>query len=241
MSNAYTAGDELTADALNNPTDSYWYSQTVYFTGSGTFTKGNYPGLRAVRVRAVGGGGGGGGAATTAGGQASCGANGASGGYCEKFILAASLGTNETVTIGAAGSQGSAGNNSGGTAGNTSFGSHVTAGGGGGGGGGPAGTGSASSTGGTGGTATGGDINIVGVAGANTWINAGAVSFMPLTSASPGGFGSSSRPSTTDTGGGGATGAGYGGGGGGGFLNPSQTQVTGGAGSAGIVVVDIFF
>jgi hypothetical protein len=45
------------------------FKEAVYFTSNGTFTKADYPWLRAIRVRLVGGGGGGGGCATTSANQ----------------------------------------------------------------------------------------------------------------------------------------------------------------------------
>lgn len=139
--------------------------QITRFTGSGTYTK--PPWLKFAVVKGVGGGSGGGGTAGGASGQTAAAAGGGSGGYCEKLIFAASIGATETVTIGAAGTGGTAGNNAGSAGGNTTFGSHFTANGAATGGtGGAAGTASIRSDGpGLGGTATGGDINIPGESG----------------------------------------------------------------------------
>lgn len=106
------AGDLLVIGGIGGP--GYTLAETVYFTSSGTFTKADYPGLRAIRVRMVGGGGGGSGcAAASSATTASIGGSGWGAGYAESFILAADLDTTEAVTVGAAGSGGSAGANDG--------------------------------------------------------------------------------------------------------------------------------
>jgi hypothetical protein len=82
----------------------YRYNSTVYFTSNGTFTKADYPWLRAIRVRLVGGGGGGGGVAATASTTASAGTGGGGGGYAERFYTnVSSLGASVSVTVGAGG------------------------------------------------------------------------------------------------------------------------------------------
>lgn len=85
------------------------------FTSSGTWTKpstGTY-----ARVQVWGGGGGGGSSNTNAGG-------GGGGSYKEAVFLLSSLGSTESVTIGAGGSGSTGG--AGGGGGSTSFGSHLT-------------------------------------------------------------------------------------------------------------------
>lgn len=69
-----------------------------------------------AEVEVQGGGGGSGGTSSAS----NLGSGGSSGGYARKIIAAASLGSTETVTIGAAGTAGGAG-------GTTSFGAHVSA------------------------------------------------------------------------------------------------------------------
>ena len=114
------------------------------FTSSGTWTKPG--GCTQVMVELVGGGGGGNGA-TPGGG----------GGYSKRFVTS-SLGSTETVTIGAGGSVNANG-------GDSSFGSWLT------GGGGKSGGNS-----GTGGTASSGDINIPGQDGeANTGLGGNSI------------------------------------------------------------------
>lgn len=104
------------------------YVQTVTFTSSGTFTKATYPWLKTVRVMLVGGGGGGGSIVDSSGTNRGYAGGGASGGYSEKWITVASLGTSETVTIGAGGTGGASGGANNGTdGGDTSFGSHCSA------------------------------------------------------------------------------------------------------------------
>lgn len=99
----------------------------VYFKTSGTFSKGTYPGLYAIEVEVVGGGGGTAGLAATDATHFAFGAGGAGGGYARVVILAASLGTNETVTIGAGGTAGTTSGSDGGDGGTTSFGAFVSA------------------------------------------------------------------------------------------------------------------
>lgn len=95
----------------------YRFGGYVYFTSSGTFDKANYPGLRAVLVECQGGGGAGGGRSASS----SVGAGGGGGGYARALVTEPSLGTSETVTVGAGGTgvSGAAGN----AGGNTTFGS----------------------------------------------------------------------------------------------------------------------
>jgi hypothetical protein len=100
--------------AAVNGTAVYRFVTTVYFTSSGTFTKADYPWLRAIRVKCQGGGGGGGGAATTGVGQQAISSGGAGGAYAESFITnIAGLDASVTVTRGAGGTGGAAGNNAG--------------------------------------------------------------------------------------------------------------------------------
>jgi hypothetical protein len=239
MSNAYTAGDELTADALNNPTGSYWYSETVEYTGSGTFQKANYPGIRAIKIRVQAAGGGSGGCATNAAGNTSCASGGGGGSYGEKFILASALSASETVTVGAGGSAGSAGANAGGVGGTSSFGSHVTAVGGGAGNAGATGSTLASVGGGAGGTCTGGDVNIPGGDADNGLRNSATV-VMPSGGGNAilAGRKRATNGTTSQAGGVGLT---YGGGASGAYAYASQTQAAGALGGAGIILVDVLF
>lgn len=233
------------AVAWEAPRSGYIYSQTVYYTASGTFSKASYAGIKAVRVRVAGAGGGGGGGATTGANQWASGGGGGGGAYTEKFIVAASLGASETVTVGSAGAAGSAGANSGSTGGSSSFGAHCAA------SGGSGGTGAAVSTSvfgdaaGAGGTVTtAGDLNIPGQRGSvgftipnsvPNYFNAAIGSGGGDSLLGTGGVARSTTSALT-----GYPGGDYGGGGGGGIVTESSTQQAGGAGADGIVIVDIF-
>jgi hypothetical protein len=106
----------------------YRYVDTVYYTSNGTFSKGDYPWLRAIRVKCVGGGGGGGGTGTTGAGVTTNAASGGGGAYAESFITdIAGLDASVTVTRGNAGAGGAAGANAGSNGGQASFGALVAA------------------------------------------------------------------------------------------------------------------
>jgi len=105
----------------------------VHFTSSGSFSKGAYAGIKAVEVEVIGAGGGSGAARATSGSQISFGCGGGGGGYGHGFILAGSLASSETVTVGAGGIAGTSGSPDGGTGGASAFGAFVNAAGGGGG------------------------------------------------------------------------------------------------------------
>lgn len=227
------------------------YVGTRFYTSSGTFVKadpfgdGSFDGakLRAIRVRMVGGGGGGGGCVATDAGQNAAAGAGGSGAYAESFITnIAGLATSETVTRGDGGTGGTAGANSGSVGGNSSFGTLVVAPGGGGGGGSgtfpvprilgtPGGGGSS-------GSATG-DIVADGSSSARNFC---IVADFVTTALAPASALSGSRvPAGTATGANGLAGLPFGGAGGGGLNAQSQaTARAGGAGAAGIVIVDVF-
>lgn len=212
----------VNATATAGGTDAYRYVDTVYFTSSGTFTKADYPWLRAIRVKCQGAGGGGG-AGTI---DYRCGSGGGGGAYAEDFITdIVSLSASETVTVGAKGLGGVAASGSSGGA--SSFGSVVVCGGGAFGvvptnAGGAGGTVSTSneliingSNGGWGGQYTDGGNGL------------GGHSFL--------GFGA---PNSI-AGGGGLPGLPYGGGGSGGYRFTSTTR-QGGDGADGIVIVELY-
>jgi hypothetical protein len=230
------------ADYVEN---GFRFAGTRYFTSSGTFAKANPLGtgdigLRAVRVRAVGGGGGGGGCAATAAGQLAGGGAGAGGEYAEVFLLA-TFASSITVTVGAAGTGGAAGNNAGTAGGTSSFGTIEAAGGASGSGqgaltissrhGANSGT---SGTGGTGGT----DLRVPGGGGISS------VLFQETVMSATGGnsaLGAATRPTRTATGTNGNAANVYGvGGGGGANASDQATARTGGNGSAGIVIVELY-
>lgn len=185
-------------------------------------------GLRFITVRGVSGAGGGGGITNTQ----NYGAGGGAGGYCEKTITAASLGTTETVTVGVAGTAGAGTGGDGGAGGSTSFGTHCTITGGAGGEG-----GGGTNVGGAGGVSTGGDVNITGEKG-----QTGGGTTTTLVSLGDGGDsmlgkgGANSRLSQTGVGG---TGVGYGAGGGG--ASDESADTAGGPGTQGYVIVTEFY
>jgi hypothetical protein len=243
MSQYVTAGDELTPALLNNPANSFWFSQRVIFTGSGTFSKGSYPGLRAIRVKCIGGGGGSGGAGATAAAQGATSGGAAGGTYAEKWLLAAALGTNETVTVGAAGTAGAATPTTGGDGGNSSLGTLCIATGGKGSG---AATASGTVTGSSGGLAdsTGsvGDLIIQGEDGSDGRHDAAGLRINDACGGASGrGYGYGRSESNTTASAAGLPGVVYGGGASGAHNQASQSAVAGAAGSLGLVIVDVYF
>lgn len=202
------------------------------YTSSDTWSKPT--GLQYVIAETVGGGGGGGGVAGDAA-EASAAGGGGGGGYAKGRIAAASLGSTEAVTIGAAGTAGAAGLNNGGNGGNSSFGAHVTGAGGTGGTGGDSVTASAAVAGGAGGAGAGSgdDYNVTGQTG-----QAGYT--VTSIAAIPGAGGDSmlgkgGRSATQN--GAGAAGTGYGAGGSGAAALNDNTDRAGAAGTAGLVIV----
>src|SRR5690606_1045796 len=105
-------GTNITVDATDpaNPivgvANGYTYGGTVYFTSSGTFDKGDYPGLKAIMVEMVGGGGGAGGSAATGANQTAAAPGGGAGAYARSFILESDLASSEAVTVGTGGAGG---------------------------------------------------------------------------------------------------------------------------------------
>lgn len=225
-----------------NAVSGFRYSGMILFTSSGTFTKANYPGLKAVRIRVVGGGGGGGAAAAASTGNHSTGGGGGGGGYAEKIIPAVSLFSDETVTVGAGGTGGTSGG-SGNSGGTSSFGTHGVA------------------TGGSGGGSVSNNSLMVGAVGGDGGIGVAGGPVGILTAGSPGGIGngyatlSHGAPGGSSVlGGGGAgvytpggaaeitgtAGGKYGGGGGGASVNANGSSRNGGLGAQGIVIVEVY-
>lgn len=206
---------------------------TVKTTGT-SFTTGATTNTIFVRLQAGGGAGGGG--ATAAVSAASAG-GGASGGYAEKtFTVTPS--TAYTYAIGAAGAAGTAGNNPGGDGGNSTFAvgaTTVTA------FGGPGGVGMAATTtiisvlGGASPTiSTNGDVNCGGAHGEPGLAFTGLIGNSGAGGSSIFGAGANGRI----TAGAGTTGVGYGAGGSGGLVVNNSSAVAGGAGLAGIIIID---
>jgi hypothetical protein len=214
--------------------------ETIYYTSNATFTKATYPWLRAMRVRLVGGGGGGGGAATTGASENAIGGHGGGACYAESFITdIAGLSASITITCGAGGAGGSAGANGGTGGGVSSFGSLVSANGGlEGGAGVSAAAGLQSFRNNSDGNATGtGDLVIPGSASQPSYyVNSTSL----MTSASGASFlGGARRGSAAN--GNGIAGRDFGGGGTGGANTQNQaTARSGGAGGAGIVIVELY-
>lgn len=204
------------------------------FTGSGTYTP--TTGMLYCTIEVCGGGGGSAGCPTTGVGQVVAAGGAGGGGYSRKTVSAATIGTSQTVTIGAGGTAGSAGANPGGAGGTSSLGAIVSASGGGGSGqGAPAGPGTQAGAGaGAGGVGSSGDFNVTG--------NSGGQGYMQGTSilASGGSSGSSyfgGGQYNTVIGTSPVAGSLYGGGANGGAFGASTTQSAGAAGGAGIIVI----
>lgn len=215
------------------------YMQTVRYTSSGTFTKSDYPGLKAMRVRVQAPGGAGGGSAASSGARNSKGGGGGGGGYAERFITDIdSLDAIINVTIGVpgAGTPGAGG----GTGGTTSFGSLCVATGGSGGSTVVLTSVAIGAQGGAGGIGTVGDILIGGGAGSNGF-GSGARGMGGTGGSSVlGGGGSGQNAGSDPQSLRGAAGRAYGGGGGGAVSTGSGAAAAGGAGGAGIVIVELY-
>ena len=238
--------DRITLDSTfeqlaNSLGPGYFYVDTLYFTSNDTFSKATYPWLRAVIVKVQGGGGAGGGAAETAAGEASHGGGGAGGGYAEKRILADTLGASESITIGAAGAVSAGG--VGGAGGSTSFGTHAS---GAGGSGGPIRAATSSNQYPSSSVATGGDgvatggLVIPGQPGSPS-LNVGTISSTVLGGNGGGSrLGSGGRGRVIESSSAAMVGRGYGAGGGGNGNSASNPARNGGAGTAGIVIVELY-
>jgi hypothetical protein len=189
-------------------------------------------GLKYLMVELVGGGGGGGGADVAGGGAG----GGGGGGYSRKIIAVASLGSTETVTIGAGG-LGAGSGGQGGTGGTSSFGSHLSATGGGGGGG-NLNNANTFTAGGDGGVGSSGDINIAGgdgfaCLGATDGVDAGGHGGSSY-------FGGGARELTGNQTG--KDGVCYGSGGSGGSDDDGASSGNnGGAGATGVVIVTEYY
>lgn len=181
------------------------------------------------KVTLVGGGGQGGGSGTTSG---QVGGGGGSGGLIVLYLSYVSGQNSFTYTVGTAGSGAAAG-----AAGNSGTDTTViyngityTAGLGSG--------GSLNSTGGAGGTATGGTLNLVGGAGDNGGVMAATSNFIGNGANTPLGLGYGGRMPVTAGGATGNAGVGYGAGGSGGRTGTGTTSRAGGAGTAGVIIVE---
>jgi hypothetical protein len=208
---------------VNGGTTTYQFAQTIYYTtvGTATFTKASYPWLRAIKVKCQGGGGGGAGAGSSGSAPA-----GGGGGYAESFITdIAGLASSITITVGGGGAGGAAGANAGANGSNSSFGSTVV-----GNGGVQSDTGNIRGGGSTGGT---GDLIIFGQPGQGFFPTSQHTSMGGSSALGAGAQGNFSNINRA-----GNAGTGYGGGGGGGAYVNANTA--GGAGSQGIVILELF-
>lgn len=209
---------------------------TQVFTASGTWSRPT--GVKSVVVEVLGAGGGGGGSNS---GTLSffSGSGGGAGGYARKWIDVTNIATS-TITIGAAGSGGSAGSNNGsaGTASSWVDGSNTVTG-----GGGSPGLGSSRDfqPGGTGGSASGGDFNVVGNGGGWSWVN---TSTFTVSGSGGGSVFGGGAPGTVFDGAGtnqaAGVAGGFGAGGSGATTTRSTTNEPGGNGGGGLILVREF-
>jgi len=142
------------------------------YTASDTWNKPANLDFVIVLVVGAGGGGGGGGTETTGVGQVAAAGGGGAGGASIKKVAAASLGSSETVTVGAGGTAGD-GTSAATGGGTSSFGAHCSATGGAGGSTGTASSGSGIFVGGLPGLGADGDLNLEGGAGGTSNIIGG--------------------------------------------------------------------
>lgn len=248
---AETVLDDATVKDMRNTLGVRGLIGVQVFTTSGTWTM--PANTLSVEIICVGGGGGSGGADATSGAAplACTGGGGGGGSYAYNYLDASGIGAAETVTVGAAGIQGSAAGGNGGAGGVTTFGAHVNAGGGNGGSGAVQVGGFRNGQGGAGGVAATGAIKINGGDGGAglAVVNDGAGYMFAMRGdggPSAGGFGGLRKVSTLaitsqNIQANGQAGYEYGGGGIGavdmGLTNNPAQGASGGGGRAGIVIV----
>ena len=203
-------------------------------TATGTWTRPTN--CKRVRAIAVGGGGGGAGSANASASQVAYGTSGGGGGYAEIWLDVTAI-SSVSVTVGAAGAGGASGANNGTAGGSSSFGTHAVAGGGSGGVTAASGTSVVQSNGAAGGVPTAGDIQINGEQGGPFVRLSGTSAFMFCNGGNSG--------HAMGTGGGapafnasGNAGTGYGAGGSGCSSSNAGGAQAGGAGTAGVVIVE---
>jgi len=205
-----------------------------YYTAGATWTKPD--GLKYVIVEVQAGGGGGGGGSRS-GSNVSIGYGGGAGGYSRKKIMAADLGSTETVTVGSGGAGATGG--SGGNGGNSSFGSHCTANGGSGGSR-YYGTATSGYYDGTPGAAAGtGDFAIGGGDGGKAERDSGNPNQLFAGDGGNSFYGGGGSGAVAN--GNGRAAKAYGGGGGGGACFTNSAAQNGGAGGGGIVIVHEYY
>ena len=233
----YDGVDVVLLDQL--PADKAQPVNIVVISASGTYTK--PAGLKYALIKVQAGGGGGGGANSTPANQANSASGGGGGGYAESMFPSASIAASVSVVVGAGGAGGVLTGGNGQAGGASSFGSLVTA------AGGAGGTGITTATGGSirgqggagaGGTAVGVIVRVggnggIGVVATTTSFGGagGGSAFSPQTNGAIEGL---VGPSASTYGGGGA-GAAEGG-------SPVITSGRmGGAGKAGVVIIEEYF
>ena len=255
-SNNLAITTNATTDTVTFGVNGYTLEGVYYFTSSNT--NWSIPsGTRYIRIKAVGGGGGGGGAATTTTNQWASGAGGGAGAYVEVY---GPVGANTVlyISVGSGGSGGSAGNNNGVTGGNsivrfTNISGTLLcqANGGSGGVGSAAGTAAFLNSAGAGGAVwTTYASGFVGVsingsdAASGRWTVGNSASNFFGNAETSGNAASMFYPGQasyiTSSSAVGRSANGYGGGGEGGATSEGSTQVGGGAGSAGLVIVECY-
>lgn len=197
------------------------------FSASGTYTP--TANMKYCVIEAWGGGGAGGSTATAGATGILIGAGGGAGGYSRTVATAATVGASQTVTIGAAGTPGTAGANPGGNGGDTSVGTICI-------GKGGTGGGTAGNPGGAGGVAGTGDLTGTGMpgqGGASQTINTVSVQAGEGGSTLVGGGAVGAIGSHTN----GNAGTGFGSGGSGGISGNAGGTTQGGAGTGGYIFI----
>jgi len=218
----------------------YSLRNVVYLTSGTAATYTPTAGTKALCVTCIGGGGGGGGVDGGGAGTGGAAGGGGAGGVAYEFI--SSVAASYTYTVSSSGGAGgAAGDNAGAAGGTTTFsgtGVSLSATGGSGGAGrtGVAGSG-ARGAGGAGGTATGGDLNVSGASGTD-----GFTSVQPgsIGNGGPSVYGGMGRGGGVGSSGSaaGAAATGFNAGGGGGTSIAVADNVAGGAGGAGLIIVE---
>jgi hypothetical protein len=214
---------------------------TEVYTSNGTWDPATFPDAKTLHVRVVAGGGGSASTGATIAGQGVARGGGASGGYSESWLDAATVIGVQTVTVGAGGAAGSPAGTAtaGGAGGDSSFGSLVVALGGGGSAATPApGAVPIVSGGGTPGALGTGDIRVQGSQGDSGFLFAVGARFGGVGGLAPGGLGKPGRMTVTAAVG--AVGQLYGGGGSGSVSDGAAAGQLGAAGAPGIVIVEVF-
>lgn len=204
--------------------------------GTSQFAKADYPGLTRLRVRVVGGGGGGAGADAQTG-ECVARAGGGGGGYSESVLNASDLGASETITVGQGGAGGAGGDD--GTNGEaSSFGGFLLA------RGGPgstqvmpSGTNADARSGSPGASPGTGQIAVAGGSGGGCFRMNATAGLGGAGGDAGGGMGQGGLARAIESAG--ADGRGHGGGGGG--ASSRGAAFSGGNGSPGLVLVELYF